>query len=145
MVAGDEQVRRCVMVEVAGQSFTRALRVDLLVPIEKSEGWRSMLALPVTRGIRKGEMLRLSFAHRCVTAPAGKSVGLWTAIFAYDPQWVDIIGQEVAATDAWQRYATVIRASRALPAGKTNVMVGFSAAPHTYDIADVRLTPVSTP
>ncbi len=133
-------VGSATVVDVTGQSFSKAIRINVTNP--QGEFWNGQLQYQTQVDTYDGDVMLLQVFFRLVETADETGAGFVTAFLeGPSPTNTKYVTRELSSTGEWQEYLIPVQVTDTLSAGNLNVLFGFGAGAktQTFDIGGVRL------
>jgi len=102
-----------------------------------ANAWDAGASFPITKPIRKGDMLLLAFYARLVTGGTDGKTEIAASIQRSTSPYDPIITGRVTLTPTWQLVHVEAPAPADYPAGSANIALSIGTAVHTIDLGPV--------
>lgn len=134
---GEGEAGRSEIVEAAGPSFARAVRVS---SSRRGEPWDMQVIAPVRQGLQRGDTLLLRFWARTVQTSDESGQGyVWANIGEGRPPWTKSLDRTFAVLGEWQPFVAGGRCRRDYQPGDLNLSFGVGHTVQTIEIGGVEL------
>ncbi len=138
VVSGETAKVKASRVQVEGQSFSEATRLEVLEA--GKDTWSMQIQTPTVREVQAGDILLASFFVRCERSRQESGEGQTEFVFelAQEP-WAKSVSYPVTAGGVWREIHIPFPAASNYEPGGAQVIFRLGYQPQTIEIADVRV------